>query len=560
MPQLVITISLLLSSISSFGFNGILSTPLSPQEEKEISDRLQRFYHGGETKNAMNQKVEKFDLMTGQWTEPNPKMKATIPVGDPLLQSAGKKTMPQFLKSRCEHVFKKKFPFIECDTEKIWNFSSMDERETGQPIERLVSTWMESQEIIKNLSQIPVEAEVSQSIWSGDYWKMRWGLTSYRYSEAKYYSTYREAVDAYHQPAEWLTAVETLPPDKLSEKALSWSPSEKYDLLVGDENMTLTQEQKREGSYNLGEDGNVESWFGICHGWAPASFMVPTPETPVNTISARGTSVTWYPDDIRAMATLAWANGSFQTNFIGGRCNQKNPARYTNGRLSQPECFDNNPVSFHLALGNMIGVKRTPVIMDAAFDYQVWNQPILSYQYKYFNPLDIEKRGKEWQKFVVPYDDAFKSHDRFQTPLTRGRRLNSERYDDSQVKWVVGVIATVVYLAENSASHTPTPKRNSKVRVTYTYDLELESRNGSLIPTGGEWHENKHPDFLWVPEQGSTARLSYDSTPLNVNLGRSPEPLTTKTAGSASGSGYPLCQVLGAIVESSSSGKYRCSH
>lgn len=26
-------------------------------------------------------------------------------------------------------------------------------------------------------------------------------------------------------------------------------------------------------------------------------------------------------------------------------------------------------------------------VMDATLDYEVWNQPIISYQYKYFNPL-----------------------------------------------------------------------------------------------------------------------------------------------------------------------------
>ncbi len=561
MPKTFVTFVLLTASLFSFGATRTLNTQLSEKEKAELTARLNAFHQKTKVQNPMDMRIGKMDVLSEEWTEPNPLLKQTMPHTDPLLQSAGKKLMPQFLKSRCEQIFKKKYPFLECQTKEAWNFVATDETESENSFEGLLKTWMPTEAIVRNLTQIPVQAEIAQTVWSGDYWRMRWGLTSYRYSDPRSFATYSEAVDSYHQPGEWLSATASHTTAELSNIAVKWSPAEKYDLLAGDENMTLTQQQKQEGSYNLGEDGNVESWFGICHGWAPASFMVPSPNFPVHAISARGADVVWYPDDVRAMATLAWANGNFQTNFIGGRCNQKQPERYPNGRLSQPECFDNNPVSFHLALGNMIGIQKTPVIMDAAFDYQVWNQPILAYEFEYYNPLDLQQKGKDWQKYVVTYNEAFKSNDRFQQPLTRGKKQSNGKYDDSRITGVVGVTATVIYLAETTATHTTTPSRNNTVRVTYTYDLEFESQNGTLIPTGGEWHENRHPDFLWVPEKGSIAKLNYDATALNVDLLRKPEPLTTTTATQASSSGYPLCQVLEKVVRSANpQGSYQCTH
>ena len=81
----------------------------------------------------------------------------------------------------------------------------------------------------------------------------------------------------------------------------------------------------------------------------------------------------WYPDDIKALATLAWSTGRFRANQISGRCDAKDPKTFPNGRLSQQECFDTNPATFHLALANLIGRHGVPFIMDAAYDYEVWN-------------------------------------------------------------------------------------------------------------------------------------------------------------------------------------------
>ena len=134
--------------------------------------------------------------------------------------------------------------------------------------------------------------------------------------------------------------------------------------------------------------------MGLCHGWAAAAIFVPAPVLKVTTVGPRGSKIDWYPDDIKALATLAWSRGNFRANQISGRCDTKNPKTYPNGRLSEQECFDTNPATFHLALGNLIGRQGFAFIMDAAYDYEVWNQPILSYEFEYFNPLDPKQRAR----------------------------------------------------------------------------------------------------------------------------------------------------------------------
>jgi len=272
-----------------------------------------------------------------------------------------------------------------------------------------------------------------------------------------------------------------------------------------------------------------------------------------------GLKINWYPHDIRAMSSLAWANGRSATNYVGGRCNYKNPKTYQNGRLMQQDCFDNNPSTFHLALGNLIGRAKVSFVMDKTFDFEVWNQPVQSYEFTYFNPMDPSKRSKDWKAVAADYNDAFKKRDRFQKPKTRGLRVGN-KFDDRGIKKVVGVIASVNYLAEAAPNHGVTPSNDVFFRVNYTYDLELHQQDGKLVALGGEWHSNVHPDFLWLPRKNSIALTNYDRIALDFSATKEPNEKVTKTAKAASGDGYPLCQVLKELVNRSSGTQaYRCA-
>jgi hypothetical protein len=369
-------------------------------------------------------------------------------------------------------------------------------------------------------------------------------------------------VKAYSQPNEWLS-FQSLPFSSLNQIILEWSPAEKYDLSIQDPLFSLTNEQKEEGSWYEDEEGDVEGWMGLCHGWASASIMIPRPEKPVTLPGPEQTSITWYPNDIKAMLTLAWANGQWDSNFIGRRCEQKELTTFPNGRIDSQDCFDINPATFHLALGNLVGREKGSFIMDKAYDYQVWNQPIVAYEFEYFNPLNPEMRDSDWKKVAVDYDKTFKSQDRFQKPLTRGkffegRREGNERnLDDSQdahITKIVGVIARVVYLVESiPPEFGPEPGEDLKSREVYLYDLELMQTESGWETTGGEWLQNNHPDFLFVPKKGSVAQSFWDWLPQDNFL---------KNAQRASQmGGYPMCSVVKKLVENSVSApgtEYQC--
>ena len=57
--------------------------------------------------------------------------------------------------------------------------------------------------------------------------------------------------------------MEALSPEMLSNQIVEWSPSEKYDLTVFDNEFTLTNEQKSEGKDEKGDDGKVPDWIGL---------------------------------------------------------------------------------------------------------------------------------------------------------------------------------------------------------------------------------------------------------------------------------------------------------
>jgi hypothetical protein len=264
------------------------------------------------------------------------------------------------------------------------------------------------------------------------------------------------------------------------------SPAEKYDLLVGDLGFTMTHANLNEGKGYYERDGKVESWMGLCHGWAPAAYMENRPRNAITLLAADGrTQIPFWPSDIKALTTLLWSNGTAQTKFIGSRCNDKEPERDEHGRPRNPDCIDTNPATWHLAVVNQIAVSKRSFVIDATYDYQVWNQPVLAYSYKYFNPKSSQET-EDLEAAAVTVTDF--TEDRY-------RAFRSPRSHK-----IVGVQMDLTYIAENhpSTERTDTERNDHRNTVSYRYDLELDPQ-GQLV--GGEWYENEHPDFLWTPEK-----------------------------------------------------------
>ncbi len=309
--------------------------------------------------------------------------------------------------------------------------------------------------------------------WSGSYWPLSQGSVTNRYSEHLNITD----VNIY---ADYI--LNKKPPRLLISEGRTnnLSPAEKYDLLLSDSNFSLTNTILNEvRSY-----GTFEGWEGICHGWAPAAYMYNRPTRSVKLANAGGLEITFYPSDIKALSSLLWANLSYPTKFIGGRCNQKNPQQDpTNGRILSQECFDTNPATFHLSLINQMALNSKSFVFDATYDFQVWNQPILGYKYIYFNP-QTGKTSNSYKDVALTTQQF--TNDKF------------KKYRSTRAAKVVGVEARIEYIAETgpSAATRDSSAQDNVVAVIYYYDLELDA-SGRII--GGEWYQNAHPDFVWTP-------------------------------------------------------------
>jgi hypothetical protein len=96
------------------------------------------------------------------------------------------------------------------------------------------------------------------------------------------------------------------------------------------------------------KSNNMALWEGICHGWATAAGIVPRPRKTVKIDMGNGKQLRFFPDDLKGLASLLWANSLVQDskfldpntgeNVGGGviweglRCNLKRPKRDRYGR------------------------------------------------------------------------------------------------------------------------------------------------------------------------------------------------------------------------------------
>lgn len=366
-------------------------------------------------------------------------------------------------------------------------------------------------------------SSLAESPWSDDYWGIYAGVIAKRYSDTNFPRS-----EDWKVLTDYVRNKQPSNPDDLS-------PAEKYDLLVGDAGKTMTKYNLNEGQPYYSESGKVETWMGICHGWAPAAFMVQRPTKMVEVLAADGkTKIKFYPSDIKALASLLWANTNPATKFIGGRCNVKTPSTDANGRIKDSSCRDTNAGTWHLAVVNQIGKARRSMVLDATYDYEVWNQPVYSYSYSYFNP----QTNKAYQTLsyakvaVGSYTtDKFKA---YRAPGTTH---------------IVGVAMDVRWTVETHPSHN-TPDSSYRDAVSgarYLYTLELDS-TGNIL--GGEWYQNAHPDFLWLSPPGTRAKSDAEPTGTQPTWdGATAVPTNWMTAArTASSYGQPLGVIVDSLV------------
>ncbi len=334
--------------------------------------------------------------------------------------------------------------------------------------------------------------------WSSSYWPTYAGGIGQRYADPdfKVSKNWQRNIDR----------LKSLLPKSLTELTPEQidilSPAEKYDLLVGDSNFTLTRSEFDAAAKAASHSGKVESWEGKCHGWAPAAFSEYRPHHSINVRAFDpsqpgnlGVSVKFYPDDVKALATLLWANAPTRSRFVGSRCNVKKPRTDKNGRILEEGCFDTNPGTWHLVTVNQIGVNKKSFVLDATYDYQVWNQPAFSYEYDYFNPQDA---AQNWES---DDDQKFKRIDSWKEARVGLSDFSEDKFKShrsSDAASIIGVHMKFTYVSEKNVSHSEVENAGSSAltSVHYYYDLELNAA-GEII--GGEWYQLEHPDFMWAP-------------------------------------------------------------
>ena len=369
-----------------------------------------------------------------------------------------------------------------------------------------------------------LSGKVETNPWSGDYFALYRGGIAVRYEDSLFPSTTTWSLYEDFFKKAFSTSLSSL------RNLDDLSPAEKYDILVGDSQWTMTRWSLEE-SKRSAVDGTIETWMGLCHGWAPASYMTNEPLKQLTFKLPSGQNLVFFPADIKALMTLLWANVDVPTVFVGSRCNEKNPATDTvTGRILSGACWDINPMTWHLTMLNRLGADRSSFVMDATWDFQVWNQPVQSYEITYFNP-ETRQTSKVAKDVAIRLSQFTKNKFPKRSPGT---------------EMIVGVMMDTTYVAENSASHSESPG-NRTMTVEYIYDLEMD-RSGKIL--GGEWYQNAHPDFIWSPAKNAIP-ISWieKQNPVRWNAPALPDSQVSAVAIAGSELGNPLNAIVYKLFE-----------
>lgn len=130
------------------------------------------------------------------------------------------------------------------------------------------------------------------------------------------------------------------------------------------------QQNTDSGEYDF---DSIETWWGICHAWAPAALMEPEP---LGAVTRNG--VTFDVSDLKGLIIQQWDRAS--AHMVGGRCNDKEFERDENGRVTNEECRDLNAGSWHVIVTNFIGLNKKGFVIERTTNYEIWNQPLFGYK------------------------------------------------------------------------------------------------------------------------------------------------------------------------------------
>ena len=331
------------------------------------------------------------------------------------------------------------------------------------------------------LDKLPAEGEAEVTPWAGSYWPAYRDSINFRWDGSKGITP-----GSSQSPAEkFATAFGR---DKLVDNVSKQFGIESRsqacttrDDCDGDRNEVCA---KRPGQ---NEGRCVETWFGICHAWAPAAMQIPEPKNPVTY-----NNVTFKVNDIKALVSLSYTHG-LQTKFLSGRCNDITDTLEFDeyGRPKNRDCMNTNPGTCHVVAANMLGIQKTSFVEDRTFDYQVWNQPVRSFKVLKNEAVTAEQANT----LITATGSDYLFND----------QAKSFRYMKTQLNYITEPEQNI------SGNLSGVIDQFTKTDV-YEYILELDA-NGKII--GGEWlgaSKKNHPDFLWMPTIKGWTEVAMDGS------------------------------------------------
>jgi hypothetical protein len=180
------------------------------------------------------------------------------------------------------------------------------------------------------------------------------------------------------------------------------------------------------------------------------------------------------------------------------------------------------------------------MVLDVTYDYEVWNQPIYAYEYRYYNPKTSSAQTT-LAAATVAIDDF--TNDKFRA------------FRSPTAKFVVGVQVVVSYVVETSPTQRTedNPSYDAIQKATYYYELELDANK---IIIGGEWYQNKHPDFLWTPGKTARAQTRYETQATGTWKQAEAVPAAWRASAKAAAStqGAPLAAIVEQMIKFSRAG------
>jgi len=289
------------------------------------------------------------------------------------------------------------------------------------------------------------------------------------------------------------------------EIARQLAPSEKYDLLMGDMNFSLTNniiaDIDYRYHYKLSPQGSwypkngMVSWVGICDGWTVASLHTPRPVRTIRVRGATGQMITFYPDDLKALASHLFARAGSWLGIerVGNRCQARKSGRGEG-------CDDIDAGLWHAAVMNRIGIDHRGFVIDVDNNFKVNNHPVFGYDVQYFNP--VSGMTGTILKSTVPVDQVRPAGPAGFSPDTA---------------MIVGVRMSLTMLdyAWPTGEEVDSPKFDKLRTASYVYLLEMDSQ-GQIL--GGQWQgkAESQPDMIWMiaPNQ-----LAWSSTSTEADDG-----------------------------------------